>query len=401
MINSTEIIKKSHKQYPKFLTSLISQESFFPFNFPVGKIDKNYLSLTNINQLLEQSKEKLGYGYTVILKSTKTRKLGEQLVPEKILIETESDYLKLLKKEKEVKQFQQDIPLILSELSQLKDWLINNPLEVIKYAQEWHNLLKVCHYFIDNPQPNLYVRELPIKVHTKFVENHQAILTSLLEFILPSELINSTETTFEKRFSLKYDEKTLIRVRILDQELIIKYHLPFSDFSIPISQFQKLNWSNCNWLITENKMNFLTLPSLKNTMALWGGGYKVQILKSIDWLSQSTIFYWGDLDVHGFKILAQLRSYFPHVISVMMEQETLTTFADFIGVDPKESQSEKLVNLTEAENNILSYLSLHKKRLEQEQISQDYVNNYLFNLLNNLDFSNWLNKCYNDSNIKT
>ncbi len=379
MINPTEILKKSQKNYPKFLISLITQESFFPFNFPVGKIDKNFLSLTNINQLLEQSKEKLGYGYTVILKSIKTKKLGEQLIPDQILIETESDYLKLLKKEKEVKQFKQDLQLIITELPQLKDWLINNPLEVVKYAQKWHDLLKVCHYFIKNPQPNLYIRELPIKVHTKFVETHKSILSSLLDFLLPSELINSTETTFEKCFSLKYDE-TLIRVRILDQKLIIKYHLPFSDFTIPISQFQSLNWSNCNWLITENKMNFLTLPPLQNTVALWGGGYKVQILKSIDWLSQSTIFYWGDLDVQGFKILAQLRSYFPHVISVMMEQEILNTFADFIGVDPKESQSENLANLTEAENNILSYLSLHKKRLEQEQISQNYVNNYLVKL---------------------
>jgi hypothetical protein len=380
MINSSEIKKKATKLYSNVLTSLINQEIFFPLFFPVGKIPQDFLGLKNsLADLLKNSQEEIGYGYKVIWKITKMKKFGEQSLPEQILIETESDYLKLLGKEKEVKQFKLDIELILSELPQLKDWLIYHPLEVVKYAREWSNLVKVCHYFIDHPQPNLYLRELPIKVHTKFIETHKSILTSLLEFILPPELINSTETTFEKRFSLKYDE-TLIRVRILDEKIKLKYQLPFTDFSIPFSQFKALNWLDHRWIITENKMNFLTLPPLENTMALFGSGNQVPILKSIDWLSQATIFYWGDLDIHGFMILDRLRSYFPHVISVMMDQETLTTFADFIGVDPNESSLEKLTNLSEAENLILSDLSRCKKRLEQEQISQLYVNQYLFNL---------------------
>lgn len=381
MINSSEIKKKATKLYSNFLASLINQEKFFPLSFPLGKIPQDFLELKNsLADLLKNSQEELGYGYQVIWKKTKMRKFGEQSIPEQIFIDNESDYLKLLEKEKEVKQFKLDIELILSELAQLKDWLINHPLEVVEYAREWSDLVKVCHYFIDHPQPNLYLRELPIQVHTKFIETHQSILTSLLEFLLPSELINEVEETerkFEKRFNLKYDEY-LVRVRILDEKIKHKYHLPFTDFSIPFSQFKALNWLDHRWLITENKMPFLTLPPLENTIALWGSGYNVQILKSIDWLSQAELFYWGDLDVHGFKILAQLRSYFPHVISVMMEQETLTNFADFIGSDPKESTSEKLTNLTEAENLILLDLSRHKKRLEQEQISQVYVNQYLW-----------------------
>ena len=75
--------------------------------------------------------------------------------------------------------------------------------------------------------------------------------------------------------------------------------------------------------------------------------------------------------------LNQLRSYFPHVIALMMEEETLTTFADFIVVDSSGSKAENLAYLTKEENKLLAYLFLHKKRLEQEHISQNYVNNYL------------------------
>lgn len=386
MITPSEIKKKAEKQYLKFLISLITKEEFFPLNFPVGKLPSNYVELhQNLRELLQNSHHNLLYGYTVRLETVKTRNFGEQSLPKQILIETEIDYLKLLKKEREVKNFKQNIELILTEIPQLSDWIINNPLQVIKYEKDWQNLLKVCHYFLKNPQPNLYIRELPIQIHTKFIENHQDIITRLLTFLLPSELINQndkeTEQKFEKKFNLKYDEP-LIRIRILDPKLTTKYHLPFTDFSIPISELKQLNWQNHHFVITENKMSFLTLPLLENTLAIWGSGYKVQILKNLKWLSQSTLFYWGDLDIDGFKILAQLRSYFPNVISLMMDQETLTLFKDFIGEDTSGSKVENLTNLTTEENTILAYLFSHKKRLEQEQINQDYVNKYLFKKLN-------------------
>ncbi len=385
MITPSEIKKKAEKQYLKFLISLITKEEFFPLNFPVGKLPSNSVEIhQNLRELLQNSHNNLLYGYTVRLKTVKTRNLGEQSLPKQILIETEIDYLKLLKKEREVKNFRQNIDLILTEIPQLHDWIINNPLQIIKYEKDWQNLLKVCHYFLKNPQPNLYIRELPIQIHTKFIENHKEIITSLLKFLLPPELINlnelETEKKFEKQFNLKYEE-ALLRIRILDPKLTTKYHFPFTDFSIPISELKQLNWRNHQIIITENKMSFLTLPQLENTLAIWGAGYKVQILKKLQWLSQSTLFYWGDLDIDGFKILAQLKSYFPNVISLMMDQETLTLFNDFIGEDTSGSKAENLTNLTTEENTILAYLFSHKKRLEQEQINQDYVNNYLFNKL--------------------
>ncbi|KPQ44713.1 MAG: hypothetical protein MPEBLZ_00678 [Candidatus Methanoperedens nitroreducens] len=77
-------------------------------------------------------------------------------------------------------------------------------------------------------------------------------------------------------------------------------------------------------------MNFLTLPYLKDTFGLFVGGFGIEILKQIDWLKNSNIFYWGDIDAQGFQILSQIRSYFPHTKSVMMDFKTLNLFQQFI-----------------------------------------------------------------------
>ncbi|QSJ17298.1 hypothetical protein JYQ62_37670 [Nostoc sp. UHCC 0702] len=386
MINPSQIKQKAESLYPQFLRTTISNEPFFPQVFSAGKRpDNNFIALREaVNQLLSESKQKLGYGYIVELKTLKTRKFGKQSIPQIIRIETEVDYLKLIKKEKEFVQFQVDVELIRLEIPELETWLYQNPFKIIKFAGLWVDLIKVCHYFQANPRPHLYMRELPIKVHTKFIEHNEAIICNLLEAILPPEVIQATEgeknnRIFEKRFSLRYSEP-VIRLRFLDKALQTQYNFPVSDFSTSISELKQLNFKECCLIITENSMNLLTLPYLPNSLAIFGSGYAIQVLKSVDWLNYCRILYWGDLDVDGFRILSQLRSYFPHTISIMMDQETFNNFEQFT-VDVPSSDSKSLLHLTEEEYLLFSYLYDNEKRLEQEHISQDYVNRYLLNVL--------------------
>jgi hypothetical protein len=383
MINPTEIQQKSDKRYSFFLVSLITGEDFFPIDFPVGNFPKDFLDLREaVNLLINKSKQSLGYGYTVKFEDIKTQKLGLQSLPKRIVIETEQDYLKLIKKQKEVEIFKIDIELIRKTIPELVNWLLCNPLKVIEHSDRWNELFKVCQYFQNNPQPNLYIRELPIQVHTKFIEQNQTIICSLLEEILPSEQlisVNSNKHKFEKRFSLKYPEPP-IRLRLLDPILKDKYNFPASDMSMPLSDFRHLELVGHPCFITENQMNFLTLPYLKNSFAIWGGGYAVQNLKSVMWLSNNHIFYWGDLDTHGFKILSQLRSYFPRTTSIMMDVKTFETFQKFVVADVT-TMNEAFLRLTHEEQNLYNHLALHQKRLEQERISQIYANQFLDSLV--------------------
>jgi hypothetical protein len=383
VINPIQIQQKADRLYTNFLQSLFTGESFFPIEFTAGSLPKEYLDLSKaVNLLIDKSKQQLGYGYSLELESRRMQKHGSQSLPKRISIDTEQDYLKLIKKEKEVRQFRLDVELIRTKVPNLAQWICLYPLKVIEYGDRWNDLLKVCQYFQHTPKPNLYIRELPIQVHTKFIEQNQKILRSLLEAMLASEQLGAVdgekEHIFEKRFSLKYREP-LIRFRLLDRTLKAKYGFPVNDFSLPISEFNQLTLEEHHCFITENLMNFLTLPDLENSFAIFGSGYAVQSLKFTQWLSRCQIFYWGDLDADGFKILSQLRSYFPQVISIMMDTKTFETFQEF-SVSVPEANLENLQYLTSEEANLYNYLMLHHKRLEQERIRQDYVDRFLLEI---------------------
>jgi hypothetical protein len=385
MINSTEIKEKSTKRYPSFLASLVTGENFFPLEFSVGKRPKDFLELRkSVNELIDKSKQSLGYGYSLELEIKKTQQYGEQSLPKRIFVETEQDYLKIINKQKEVTKFKQDLELIRAKVPELEHWVCHNTLKIVEHSDLWNELLKVCKYFQNNPKPNLYIRELPIQVHTKFIEQNKGIISSLLEAILPIDQIvsveNENEHKFEKKFSLKYKEHR-IRIRLLDPILKEKYKFPSSDISIPLSEFRHLNLEDHPCFITENLMNFLTLPYLPNSFAIFGGGYAVQNLKSVIWLSNCPIFYWGDLDDHGFRILSQLRSYFPQTTSIMMDTKTFEAFQEF-AVSVLANSSDDLPHLTPEEQNLYNYLVINRKRLEQERITQIYSNELLQRLVN-------------------
>ena len=358
-------------------------EPFFPIEFPVGAIPKDYPTLSkSVNQLIEQSKQFLNYGYSLTLEKRNTRKHGPQSLPVRIAIETESDYLRLIQKTTEVTKFRSDLKLIRSQIPALEPWLYQKPLKVVKHSRLWNELIQVCLYFQQHPQPQLYIRELPIQIHTKFVEQNKGILRELLEAILPEAQLVSVEDekeyTFEKRFSLKYREP-LIRLRLLDHAFIARYGFPATDISVPLSEFRELDLAAHRCLITENLMNFLTLPSLQDSFAIFGSGYGVRALKTTPWLSTCPIFYWGDLDVDGFKILSQLRADFPQVISMMMDWETFETFRDF-AVPVATAIAEPLPHLTPDEVSLYEHLARCQQRLEQEHIHQAYANAILSKL---------------------
>ncbi len=41
-------------------------------------------------------------------------------------------------------------------------------------------------------------------------------------------------------------------------------------------------------------------------MVLFGSGYGFEFLSNVLWLAKLNIYYWGDIDTHGFAILNQL-----------------------------------------------------------------------------------------------
>ena len=370
MITINEIKKKTENIYVGYLKSIITEEIFFP---KIIRSDKSVSSdfdemRKELKDVIEYSKDRRGFGYTITYKQTNTRRHGIQSLPEEISFQTELDFLKYLHKEKEVAEFRENCSLIISKFPEVKDWITNHPLKVIGNSSKWNDLLKVCDYFKSRPIPNLYIRELPIEVHTKFIEENKGIIKELLN-ILIKDHIRSDETNFEKRFNLKYVEP-LVRFRILDKSISLQYFSGIDDLSIPISQFEQLKLPIKNVLVVENKTNLLTialtLPELEKTIVVFGSGYKVEILEKVEWFKQVKLFYWGDLDTQGFEILSQFRGYFIHVKSILMDKLTFNKYFKNDKGTPNKISGP--LNLTNEELELYELLKENNWRLEQEKI---------------------------------
>jgi len=378
MITPKEIKDKAERKYISFLQSLVENK---PFEKLVIRGDKSYTKSSlpefekEIQQIVSQSKEKKGVGYTLEFQQVKTKSLGVQDLPVSIFFETETDFLKFLSKEKEAELFKTSIDIIIKAFPELKDWIIKNPIKVVIYQTDWESILKVCRYFKQIPKPNLYIRELPIKVHTKFIQNNQSIIKELLN-ILVSEHINSEEKEFEKRFNLKFAEPQ-IRFKILDRAIAEKFFSGVYDIAVPISQFETLNLPIKKVLVVENKTTLyttLTLPNMNDSIAIYGSGYSVNNLKNVQWFANLELLYWGDIDVQGFEILSQFRNYFKQTKSILMDFETFEKFFenDF-GTQTNICTS---LNLTDSEQKLYEILKTNNWRLEQEKIPFDYVNHF-------------------------
>ncbi len=372
MITPTEIQQKVARSYLPFLQSWLRDETFFPYTLPAGPPSLDFVQFRNeVETLHRYAKEQRGYGYSIVSQFKRMRQYGDQNLPVRIIIETQQDFLRLIDKGDEFAHFQQDGMLIRATMPQLNEWMLRFPYRVIEQYGNWHDLLVVCTYFLEHLQPNMYIRELPIPIHTKFIEQHRGILQDLLKLLLPANAMRLEAPTFEQRFGLREDEP-LVRIRLLNNQLLKRHALPLTDISLPCSQFAAFDLQSQTCIVTENKMTFLTLPPLPNTFAIFGGGFMVNNLAPVSWLSTCPILYWGDIDAHGFQILSLLRSVFPHVVSIMMDEATLRTFKEF-QVTGTPTSTQHLSHLTFEEHALFEYLTKENIRLEQERISQRYA----------------------------
>src|SRR5262249_36397814 len=151
-------------------------------------------------------------------------------------------------------------------------------------------------------------------VDSKFIEDNRALLAAWLDRLLPADAIDSSaqglaSDGFEKRFGLRYDEP-LIRFRWLDRSCSLAGTI--ADATVPLSQLAAYGPRCERVFVTENRVNFLTFPECSGSLAIFGGGYAIDRLGSLSWLGNQPLYYWGDLDTHGFAILSRLRGYWGH-----------------------------------------------------------------------------------------
>jgi hypothetical protein len=331
-----------------------------------------------IQQLEKSAKTTAGRGYALEYSQINHRRLGSQSFPRKVVISGLDDYLHLTGKNRQHEKFCTLADRILTERPEFRPLLCRRPALVLDYADDWDRLLAVCRYFQNNPKPALYLRQLDIPgVDTKFIEIRRSLIAELLLTVLPKDALAETKRSlsdhgFEERFGLRF-EPPLIRFRKLDGNLA-----GATDLSMPLPEFRELSTRPKRVFITENKMNGLTFPACRDSVVIFGLGYGVNTLADIPWLHEVAVYYWGDIDTHGFAILSQLRASFPSMRSFLMDKQTLLEHKELWGQEEAGQRFIKnLEYLTPEEAALFQALRDdrwgERVRLEQERVSYHHV----------------------------
>ena len=321
--------------------------------------------------------------YRIVWRRVNHPVLGANEIPSEIWIDTLEYALGMIAKGRAAGQFSTLVELTRRRRPELIPWLTKRPLRALELAEDWPQLLAVADWLLDHPRPGMYLRQIDLPgVHTKLIEGHRGVLAELLDRVLPREAVDAAHTGtsgFCRRYG--FLEKPLrVRFRILDPRFrllpgetdqdITLTQAAFSSFALPVSKV----------FITENEINFLAFPNVPDGVVIFGAGYGFDNLAAAFWLNEKEIYYWGDIDTHGFCILNQLRGFFPLSTSFLMDRQTLLDHRPLWGV---EAQPERgtLARLNAAESSLYNELQQNclgdRVRLEQERVGFDFLREVL------------------------
>ena len=307
------------------------------------------------------------------------RLLGSNAIPAEVWLDSIGDALALVGKGRDAARFTELVEMTRRQQPAILPWLAKRPLRGLELRQDWSRLLGIVSWLLVHPRPGVYLRQVDIPgVHTKFIEAYRGVLGELLDLLLPPMAIESSATgagQFARRYGFR-DRPERIRFRMLDPAQALLPHGVGRDITLDSESFVRLDVAVSKVFITENEINFLALPALPESLAIFGSGYGFEALGRAAWLKRCTIHYWGDLDSHGFAILDQLRGQFEHVESFLMDRATLTAFESQWGEEAKPTcrdlprlRPEEQAVYDELRDNRLGK-NLH---LEQEKIGFGWV----------------------------
>lgn len=313
--------------------------------------------------------------YRIEMRERRHRVLGVNQVPSAVWVDTLDDALVILGKRREFERLSALVERTRTRRPELLDWMARKPHKALALADEWDRLLDVTDWLAAHPRPGIYLRQVDIPgVHSKFIEAHRGVLTQWLDRVLPPEVINTSArgiSGFARRYGFR-DKPQRIRLRGLDSACPLLDRFVNVDITLDADSFTRLQPAVSRVFITENEINFLAFPGVADSMLVFGAGYGFELLAQVDWLAHCQVYYWGDIDTHGFAILDQLRAHIPHARSLLMDRATLLAFEDQWGVEETQTQRD-LPRLDADERSLYDDLRDNRirpnLRLEQERIA--------------------------------
>ncbi len=356
------------------LSSLVSGESLFPRRLTLkcptsAEMAERFDEVRAwIGELRESS------SFRVEMREIQHRVLGANAIPAEAWIDSFDAAVALLGKRREAARFVALLEATRARQPRLLGWLAQRPLRALALGDEWGRLLEIVAWLERHPRPGVYLRQVDIPgVHSKFIEARRGVLAELLDAVLPPEAIAADSggvSQFARRYGFR-DKPARIRFRILDGEQRFLPGGPEQEITLDEESFALLDLKATRVFITENEINFLAFPEAKDSLLIFGAGYGFDMLAQAMWLSRCRMYYWGDIDTHGFAILDQLRSHFPHAASFLMDRATLLAFESLWGEEDQPTRRD-LPRLNAEEQALYDDLRDNcirtSLRLEQERI---------------------------------
>lgn len=307
-----------------------------------------------------------GARYEIVYADVGGREFGRNRIPSRVRIETYAQAWAILGVDREVARYREVLDLV-EQIEPVLAWVTDKPLKAIDATDDWPALLAAYRWLAAARGSGRHLRTIDAPgVDTKFVERHRSVLGALLG-------VSSTASGFVRDLGLA-PKPELLRMRFGPGFA----GLPGSvtDATFRVDELAELSVGVQAAAVVENETTFLSLDPPHEGVLLWGKGFDTDRVGRMRWLSGVPVWYWGDVDTHGFAILDRLRAWLPQTASFLMDRESLLQHRDRWVMEPSPT-SARLDRLDGDESALYADLVGDRYglavRLEQERLDWGWV----------------------------
>ncbi|MGV9710634.1 Wadjet anti-phage system protein JetD domain-containing protein [Gordonia sp. NPDC003424] len=360
-----------------FLAARAAGEEFVPVDLPIrgpkaGELGERFDDVRSWVAQWHKAAESMPWNV-----STKTmggRRFGVNALPARVLVASIDDLARILGATRQIRDF--DTLLDTARVyPPIAEWVAAKPMRALGHRDEFVRLLSAVKWIADNAGSGRRLREIDVPgLDTKFIEQHHRILLDLTELVVDPDLVRPQEKSIAGRFGFA-TESTRVRFRLLDPDC--PSPAPgFDDIEVRTMDLAATPLAVDRVYIVENLATYLSFPPTPRSAAIFGGGYAAAVIGALRWLRDREVYYWGDIDTHGFAILDRVRVTIPQARSMLMDTATLLAHRSLWGTEP--SQVERpLPHLTPDEavlyRELLDDAHGPRVRLEQERIPMQLI----------------------------
>lgn len=249
-------------------------------------------------------------------------------------------------------------------------------------------LLKAVTWFSENPRSGHMVRQVPVAgMHTKWLARHRRLVLACLDL---RDRAAPAGPDFDAG-ELEQSDLDVLGLKALPVHVDVILADPDDRLRLgglrhvraPLPEIAELQLRPDHVLIVENKESAYTIPDRNGTVVIHSLGNHLNILSEIKWLMGARHLYWGDLDRAGFTLLSRARVHLPHIVSLLMDSETLKQHNELCVIDTTRADIPE-PNLWAEELSALAALTAsdgHHLRLEQERVAEPFITKRLASAL--------------------